>query len=74
MAYSHHLSLFLFIFAIEGLNNLFETAKVKGWIRGSQMGNNTRNNLHYPSTQYVDDTHSILRCSGGANADFEGHF
>ncbi|WMV14448.1 hypothetical protein MTR67_007833 [Solanum verrucosum] len=41
---------------MEGLNNLFQTAKVKGWIRGFQVGNNTRNNLEITHLQYADDT------------------
>ncbi|WMV42674.1 hypothetical protein MTR67_036059 [Solanum verrucosum] len=40
---------------MEGLSNLFQTAKVKGWIRGFQVGNNTSNNQEITHLPYADD-------------------
>ncbi|WMV25045.1 hypothetical protein MTR67_018430 [Solanum verrucosum] len=50
------LSPFLFILAMEGLSNLFHTARANGWIRGFKVGENTRNNLEITHLQYADDT------------------
>lgn len=41
---------------MEGLSNLFQTAKGKSWIRGLQVGDNTWNNLEITHLQYVDDS------------------
>ncbi|XP_060190615.1 uncharacterized protein LOC132619869 [Lycium barbarum] len=50
------LSPFLFILAMEGLSNMIQTAKVKGWVRGFQVDNRLVNNLEVTHLQYADDT------------------
>ena len=50
------LSPFLFILAMKGLSNLFQTARVNSWIRGFEVGENSRNNLEITHLQYADDT------------------
>lgn len=41
---------------MEGLNNLIQTAKVRGCISGFQVGDNAGNNLEITRLQYADDT------------------
>ncbi|XP_060216840.1 uncharacterized protein LOC132644271 [Lycium barbarum] len=50
------LSPFLFILAMEGLSNMIQTTKVKGWVRGFQVDNRLVNNLEVTHLQYADDT------------------
>lgn len=48
------LSPFLFILAMEDMSNMLHTAKINGWTRGFQVGD--ENNLDITQLQYVDDT------------------
>lgn len=48
------LLLVLFILAMEGLSSLLHTTKVKGWIRGFQIG--YVNSLEITQLPYADDT------------------
>ncbi|XP_055823306.1 uncharacterized protein LOC129891851 [Solanum dulcamara] len=48
------LSPFLFILAMEGVSNIINTAKGKGWIKGFQAGD--LSNLEITHLQYADDT------------------
>lgn len=50
------LSLFLFLLAIEGLNNMFKIAQVSGWIQGFEVARNSDSSLEITYLQYVDDT------------------
>ncbi|XP_049345810.1 uncharacterized mitochondrial protein AtMg01250-like [Solanum verrucosum] len=50
------LSLFLFILAMKSLNNLIQTAKVKGWVRSFRVDNSALNGLEINHLQYADDT------------------
>lgn len=50
------LSPFLFIIAMEGLNNMIKKAKLNGWIKGFEVAMNGHNNQEITHLQYVDDT------------------
>nr|XP_016500125.1 PREDICTED: uncharacterized protein LOC107818600 [Nicotiana tabacum] len=50
------ISPFLFILAMEGLNNLFKTAKVNNRIRGFRLNSRESTNLEITHLQYADDT------------------
>nr|XP_016455345.1 PREDICTED: uncharacterized protein LOC107779425 [Nicotiana tabacum] len=50
------LSPFLFIIAMEGLNNMIKTTKVNGWIKGFEVARNGTNSLEITYLQYADDT------------------
>ncbi|XP_075092306.1 uncharacterized protein LOC107821421 [Nicotiana tabacum] len=50
------LSPFLFIIAMEGLNNMIKTAKVSGWVKGFEVNRSGANNLEITHLQYADDT------------------
>lgn len=48
------MSLFLFLIAMEGLNNMFNKTKVNGWIGGSEVARNTSESHEVSQLQYVD--------------------
>ncbi|WMV14069.1 hypothetical protein MTR67_007454 [Solanum verrucosum] len=50
------LSPFLFILAMEGLNDMLRTAQTRGWIRGFNANMNNRQGLAISHLQYADDT------------------
>lgn len=50
------LSPFLFILAMEGLNNLMHTTKLKGWIRGFQVDIANVNDLE------ITHLHTLIFC------------
>ncbi|WMV30346.1 hypothetical protein MTR67_023731 [Solanum verrucosum] len=50
------LSPFLFILAMEGLNDMLRTTQIKGWIRGFYANMNDRQGLTISHLQYADDT------------------
>ncbi|XP_016464777.1 putative mitochondrial protein AtMg01250 [Nicotiana tabacum] len=50
------LSLFLFIIAMEGLNNMIKAAKVNLWVKGFEVDMNGPNSLEITHLQYADDT------------------
>lgn len=50
------LSLFLFILATEGLNNMVKTAKYNGWINGNEMARSDNSSMEITHLQYADDT------------------
>ncbi|WMV31736.1 hypothetical protein MTR67_025121 [Solanum verrucosum] len=50
------LSPFLFILAMEGLNDMLRTAQTRGWIRGFNANMNNKQGLAISHLQYVDDT------------------
>lgn len=50
------MSPFLFIIAMEGLNNVIKTTKVNEWIKGFDVARNGSNNVEVTHLQYVDDT------------------
>ncbi|XP_059277663.1 uncharacterized protein LOC132031768 [Lycium ferocissimum] len=58
------LSPFLFILAMEGMSNMFQTAKVNGWIRGFQVG---AGNLEITHLQYADD--NLVFCEAVAEVE-----
>ncbi|WMV49343.1 hypothetical protein MTR67_042728 [Solanum verrucosum] len=41
---------------MEGLSNLIQTAKIRGWVRGFQVGDIAGNNIEITHLQYADDT------------------
>ncbi|XP_075111257.1 uncharacterized protein LOC142181712 [Nicotiana tabacum] len=50
------LSPFLFIIAMEGLNNMIKAPKVNGWVKGFEVDRNGSNSLEITHLQYTDDT------------------
>jgi len=50
------LSPFLFIIAMEGLNNMIKAAKVNLWVKGFEVDRNGSNSLEITHLQYADDT------------------
>lgn len=50
------MSPFLFILAMEGLNNMIRTAKYNGWISGFEVAKNNEGSLEVTHLQYADDT------------------
>lgn len=57
------LSSFLFILAMEGFNNLMQTARTKGWMRGFKVKNSNANDLEITHLQYADDTLILCEAS-----------
>ncbi|WMV19021.1 hypothetical protein MTR67_012406 [Solanum verrucosum] len=47
---------FLFILAMEGLNNMIKTAKTNRWITGFEVSTNNERSLEVTHLQYADDT------------------
>lgn len=47
---------FLFIIAMEGLNDMLKTAQANSWIRGFKMSTRKDNNRRISHLQYADDT------------------
>lgn len=50
------MSPFLFILAMEGLNNMIKIAKTNGWITGFEVARNGNRSLEVSHLQYADDT------------------
>ncbi|WMV37954.1 hypothetical protein MTR67_031339 [Solanum verrucosum] len=50
------LSPFLFILAMEGLNNMIKTAKTNRWITGFEVSTNNERSLEVTHLKYADDT------------------
>ncbi|XP_060190805.1 secreted RxLR effector protein 78-like [Lycium barbarum] len=50
------LSPFLFLIAMEGLNNIIKTTKVNGWINGFEVARAGNESLEVTHLQYADDT------------------
>jgi len=50
------LSPFLFLLAMEGLNNMIKSAKVRGWLRGFEVSRPEVDNVEITHLQYADDT------------------
>ncbi|XP_059285175.1 uncharacterized protein LOC132038538 [Lycium ferocissimum] len=59
------LSPFLFILAMEGMNDMLQNAKYNGWMKGFQVNFNADNNMEITHLQYADDT--LIICD--ANRD-----
>ncbi|WMV47250.1 hypothetical protein MTR67_040635, partial [Solanum verrucosum] len=47
---------FLFLLAMEGLNNMIKSAKVRGWLRGIEVSGPEVDSVELTHLQYVDDT------------------
>lgn len=50
------MSLFLFIIAMEGLNNMLKTAMANGRIQGFEVAKDNEKNVEITHIQYADDT------------------
>ncbi|WMV32210.1 hypothetical protein MTR67_025595 [Solanum verrucosum] len=53
------LSLFLFIIAMEGLDNMHNIAKITGRIQGFEVSKVAGNNVEITHLHYADDTHFL---------------
>lgn len=47
---------FLFLLAMEGLNNMLKTSSTNGWLRGFDVARDERESLEVTHLQYADDT------------------
>ena len=56
------LSSFLFLLAMEGLNNMIKSAKVRRWLRGFEVSRLEVDNVEITHLQYADDT--LILCDG----------
>ncbi|WMV25761.1 hypothetical protein MTR67_019146 [Solanum verrucosum] len=59
------LSPFLFIIAMEGLNSMFKTANLYGWIKGFEVARAGSDSLEVTHLQYADDT--LIFCDADRN-------
>lgn len=54
------MSPFLFVIAMEGLNNMIKTANMNGWVRGFNVARNGGDTMEITHLPYADDT--LLFC------------
>ena len=47
---------FLFLLAMEGMNNMIKSTKVRGWLRGFEVSRPKVDNVEITHLQYADDT------------------
>lgn len=59
------LSPFLFIIAMESLNDMMKTAQSNSWITGFRVDSRAGNNLEIAHLQYADDTLVFCRANRG---------